>query len=82
MGHSMSDPIHGHYRSKDEIEEQKQRDPVHAFEALLIEQGIVTQDDVKEMQREIQEELDDAVAFADESADPDPYELYTDIYSD
>ena len=82
MGHSMSDPIHGHYRSKDEIEDQKQRDPVHAFEALLIEQGIVTEDDVKEMEREIQAELDDAVAFADESADPDPYELYTDIYSD
>ncbi len=82
MGHSMSDPIHGHYRSKDEIEEQKQRDPVHSFQAQLIEEGIMTQDDVRQMEREIQEELDDAVAFADESADPDPYELYTDIYAD
>jgi pyruvate dehydrogenase E1 component alpha subunit len=80
MGHSMSDPIHGHYRAKEEIDEQKQRDPLHMFQERLETEGLVTHEEYQEIEREIREELDDAVAFAEESAEPDPYELYTDVY--
>ncbi|KPJ90107.1 MAG: hypothetical protein AMS18_11535 [Gemmatimonas sp. SG8_17] len=82
MGHSMSDPIHGHYRMREEIEEQKKRDPLHSFSDRLVEAGIMSPEDYEEMERQIREELDDAAAFADESAEPDPYELYTDVYVD
>jgi pyruvate dehydrogenase E1 component alpha subunit len=80
MGHSMSDPIHGHYRNKEEIEEQKKRDPVHWFGERLMSEGLITNDDLQEVERQVGEELNDAVAFADESAEPDPQELYTDVY--
>jgi pyruvate dehydrogenase E1 component alpha subunit len=82
MGHSMSDPIHGHYRNREEIDEQKKRDPLHAFRDRLVADGIMTAEEYEQMEGEIAEELDDAIAFADESADPDPYELYTDVYVD
>lgn len=80
MGHSMSDPIHGHYRNKDEIEDQKQRDPVHTFEQRLKEEGLVSEEAYEEMEQQVRNEIDDAVTFSEESADPDPDELYTDVY--
>jgi pyruvate dehydrogenase E1 component alpha subunit len=80
MGHSMSDPIHGHYRSKEEIEEQKGRDPLRSFQDRLVGAGVITNEAYDAMEAEIAAELDDAVAFSDESADPEPHELYTDVY--
>jgi len=82
MGHSMSDPIHGHYRTREEIDEQKTRDPLHTFSDRLTAVGMMSSEDYQEMERQIAAELDDAVAFADGSAEPDPYELYTDVYVD
>ena len=82
MGHSMSDPIHGHYRTKEEIDEQKKRDPVHTFRDRLQAEGILSGEEYDAMEREIRVELDDAVAFAAESPDPDPGELHTDVCRD
>lgn len=82
MGHSMSDPIHGHYRTREEIDEQKTRDPLHTFSDQLTAAGMMSPEDYQEMESQIAAELDDAVAFADGSAEPDPYELYTDVYVD
>ncbi len=80
MGHSMSDPIHGHYRTKEEIDDQKLRDPLHAFANRLETEGLLSNDDLQEIERQVGAEIDDAVQFAEESADPDPSELYTDVY--
>lgn len=82
MGHSMSDPIHGHYRTKEEIEEQKKRDPLHWFQDRLMDEGLLSVEAYDEMEQQIAAELADAVAFADESSEPDPYELYTDVLRD
>lgn len=82
MGHSMSDPIHGHYRTKEEIDEQKQRDPIHTFAMELEAGGLITEDDYQEIERVVAEEIDDAVAFAEESAEPEAQELYTDVLWD
>lgn len=82
MGHSMADPIHGHYRTKEELEEQKQKDPIATFKKKLMAEGLLDEDVYDEMRRAAHEEVEDAATFADESADPEPDALYTDVYAD
>ncbi|MFQ5702569.1 MAG: pyruvate dehydrogenase (acetyl-transferring) E1 component subunit alpha [Gemmatimonadales bacterium] len=81
MGHSMSDPIHGHYRTKDEIEEQKKRDPIATFRERLLADGLITEDECKEIEQSVTDEIADAVAFAEQSPEPELNELYTDVYA-
>ncbi len=82
MGHSMSDPIHGHYRTKDEVEVAKGKDPIHTFADKLRAQGLLDDDRWQTMEAEVADEVDDAVRFADESPDPAPEALFTDVYRD
>jgi len=82
MGHSMSDPLHGVYRTKDEVEEQKARDPITHLAGKLKEGRVIDQAGLDAMDAEIHAEVEDAVKFADESPDPDPEELYTDVMVD
>ncbi|HKI94034.1 MAG TPA: pyruvate dehydrogenase (acetyl-transferring) E1 component subunit alpha [Gemmatimonadales bacterium] len=82
MGHSMADPIHGHYRTKEELEEQKQRDPIEGLKHRLFEAGLLDQEGVEKMDEEVQAEVADALTFADESPDPEPDALYTHVYQD
>ena len=82
MGHSMSDPLHGVYRSKDEVEEQRSRDPITQLAGRLKEEAAIDQAALDAMDAEIQTEVEEAVKFADESPDPDPDELYTDVLVD
>jgi pyruvate dehydrogenase E1 component alpha subunit len=79
MGHSMSDPLHGVYRTKDEVEEQRKRDPITQLAEKLKEDGVLDQSALDAMDAEIHAEVDAAVRFADESPDPDPGELTTDV---
>jgi pyruvate dehydrogenase E1 component alpha subunit len=82
MGHSMSDPIHGHYRTREEVEDQRKRDPITVWSQRLIEDGLTDQAAVKAIDASVMEEVNDAYKFADESPDPAPEELYTDVYAD
>ena len=82
MGHSMSDPIHGHYRTKEEVEQQKLRDPLVTFKKRLVDARLLTEEQWQGMESEVQTEVEDAVKFADESPDPEPGELYTHVYAD
>ncbi|MGH7528833.1 MAG: pyruvate dehydrogenase (acetyl-transferring) E1 component subunit alpha [Gemmatimonadales bacterium] len=79
MGHSMSDPLHGVYRTKDEVEEQKSRDPIAQLVARLQEDGLMDQAAMEALDAEVREEVDRATAFAEESPDPDPDDLYSDV---
>jgi pyruvate dehydrogenase E1 component alpha subunit len=79
MGHSMSDP--GNYRTRAEIEKYQERDPIKLFSATLKEEKIVDDRFLEEMDKELREEVESAVRFADESPEPPPEELYTDIYA-
>jgi len=81
MGHSMSDPSHGHYRTKDEIDEQKKRDPLLLFGQHLTERGIVTAGRLKQLDLEAQGQVQTAVDFADASPPAPPEELFTDVTS-
>jgi pyruvate dehydrogenase E1 component alpha subunit len=82
MGHSMSDPLHGVYRTKDEVEEQKKKDPITQLAEKLKEEKVMDQAALDAMDAEIKAQVDEAVTFADESPDPDPAELYTDVLAD
>ena len=82
MGHSMSDPLHGVYRTKDEVEEQKKKDPITQLAEKLKEEKVLDQAALDALDAAIRADVDDAVKFADESPDPDPAELYTDVLAD
>jgi len=82
MGHSMSDPLHGVYRTKDEVEEQKKKDPITQLAEKLKEEKVIDQSALDAIDAEIHAEVDEAVKFADESPDPDLAELYTDVLAD
>ena len=79
MGHSMSDP--GNYRTRAEIEKHQERDPVKLFTASLKEKGILDDDHLAGIEKEVREQVDHAARFADESPEPDPAELYTHVYA-
>ena len=76
MGHSMSDPLHGVYRTKDEVEEQKKKDPITQLAEKLKEEKVIDQGVLDAMDAEVHAEVDEAVKFADDSPDPDPAELF------
>ncbi|MGD0992654.1 MAG: pyruvate dehydrogenase (acetyl-transferring) E1 component subunit alpha [Gemmatimonadales bacterium] len=82
MGHSMSDPIHGHYRTKDEVDEMKARDPIHAFADKLRADGLLDDEHWQAMEADVTDEVEDALRFADESPEPGPEALTADVYRD
>jgi pyruvate dehydrogenase E1 component alpha subunit len=81
MGHSMSDPIHGHYRTKEEVEDQRKRDPIAVWSQRMIEDGLMDEAAVRAMDKDVMEEVEDAYQFADQAPDPEPGELFTDVYA-
>lgn len=82
MGHSMSDPLHGVYRTKDEVEEQKKKDPIAQLAARLKDDGTMDQAAFDALDAEIRAEVEDAYRFAEESPDPEPDALYRDVLVD
>jgi len=81
MGHSMSDPVHGVYRTKEEVEEAKQRDPIRIFIDHLKNNSQITDDEVKAIDARVHKLVEDAAEFADKSPEPGIEELYTDVYA-
>jgi pyruvate dehydrogenase E1 component alpha subunit len=78
-GHSMSDPAK--YRTKEEVDEQKsKRDPIEHVKKLITDAGHATEDELKQIDRDIRTVVTDSATFAQESPEPDPSELMTDIY--
>ena len=82
MGHSMSDPLHGVYRTKDEVEEQKKKDPIVQLTQRLRQDGVLDQAGLDALDAEVRAEVEDAVKFADESPDPAPEELTAHVLAD
>jgi len=80
-GHGAADILQP-YRSKDEVEEQKHRDPITILRKRLAEICGLTDDDVKKMDDEASERAAAAVKFAEESPAPDPAELFTDVVAE
>ena len=81
MGHSMSDPIHGHYRTREEVEDQRKRDPISVWSQRLITDGMMDEASVRAMEKSVVEEVEDAYQFADQAPDPEPDVLHRDVYA-
>ncbi len=78
-GHSMSDP--GNYRSKEEVSNMREKyDPIDLYRNYILEQKLVTEEDLKSVEKEIKKIVEDAVEFAQNSPEPDEAELYTEVY--
>ena len=78
-GHSMSDP--GTYRSRNEIEEWRTRDPIVHFGAVLLDEGTLTPEDIEKIQADVDREIEEAVEFAEKSPLPPPEALWQDVYA-
>jgi pyruvate dehydrogenase E1 component alpha subunit len=77
-GHSMADPEE--YRTKEEVEEWRGRDPIAAFGARLTEGGVASQSELGELDAKAAELVEEAVSFAEASPHPELDSLYDDIY--
>jgi len=78
-GHSRSDPRV--YRTREEEEEWRARDPIKTFSIRCVQEGILSQEEVEALDREVASEIEEAVKFAVESPWPEPEELYEDVYA-
>jgi len=77
-GHSMSDPAK--YRTKDEVESYKAKDPVEMVLKTIQEKKYATEKEIEAIRNKIKDIVEDSVKFAEESKYPDPSELYIDVY--
>ncbi len=77
-GHSMADPEE--YRTKEQVEEWRKKDPIEAFAQRLEEAGHLEEGEQDKLDEEVVAQIDEAVQFADESDFPPPESLYDDIY--
>jgi hypothetical protein len=77
-GHSMADPEE--YRTKEEVEEWRARDPIATFTKRVTEEGELGKEDLERLDKEAMATVDEAVEFADKSPFPDLASLYDDIY--
>ena len=81
-GHSMRDPAGAVYRTKEEVEKEKLRDPIILFRERAAGAGLLTEADVQGIEKDVNDVIDEAVAFADASPEPPAEWLFTDIYKD
>ena len=79
-GHSMSDPVSGHYRTKEEVEERKRHDPVTAFAEQLKAEAIVDDAKLEAIEERVKSIVNEAVTFAENSPEPPAEELWNDVY--
>lgn len=79
-GHSMSDPAK--YRTKEEVEEKKQQDPIEQVKASILKKKIATEEELKAIDVKVKAQVKQSVDFAENSPWPDPSEAYKDVYMD
>jgi pyruvate dehydrogenase E1 component alpha subunit len=77
-GHSMSDPAK--YRTKDELNEYLERDPVEVTRQKLLDKGFATEEELLAIEQNVKAIVEDSVVFAEESPYPEIEEIYKDVY--
>ncbi len=78
-GHSRSD--RNRYRTKEEIDSWKARDPIASFEAFLRDDGLMSAAEIEALRNAVAAEINDAIAFAEAAAAPDPADLTAHVYT-
>ena len=74
----MGDPLR--YRTKDEVEKWREDDPIGIFERYLTSEHEINQDQLDEIDASVDEEVEEAVKFAEESPEPDLDTLFDNVY--
>jgi pyruvate dehydrogenase E1 component alpha subunit len=77
-GHSMADPEE--YRTKEQVEEWRRRDPIVTFTDRLVEEDVIAREDAEALDGQVQEVVEESVRFADASPFPELDTLYEDVY--
>jgi pyruvate dehydrogenase E1 component alpha subunit len=77
-GHSMSDPAK--YRTKEELEEYKAKDPIEQVLAVLKQNKWIDEKGIEEAEEKVKQVVEESVEFAENSPFPDAEELYKDVY--
>lgn len=78
-GHSLSDPAK--YRTKEELEEYKAKDPIEEVKKIILSKKWATEEELKEVDKKVKKQVEESVKFAEDSPYPDDSELYKDIYA-
>jgi pyruvate dehydrogenase E1 component alpha subunit len=77
----MSDPAK--YRTREEVEKvRSEHDPIEQVRRRLIEKKWANEDELKKIDAKVREIVNEAAEFATQDSEPDPSELYTDVYAD
>ncbi len=79
-GHSMSDPAK--YRTKEEVEEYKQKDPIQQVRTSILKNKLATEKDLDAIDAKIKQTVLECVEFSEQSAFPSAEQAYTDVYTD
>jgi pyruvate dehydrogenase E1 component alpha subunit len=79
-GHSMSDPAK--YRTKEEVEEYKKKDPLEMVKATLLSKKYATEQELEAIEEKIMETINESVTFSENSPFPEASALYEDIYAE
>ncbi len=80
-GHSMSDPAK--YRTRDEVQKYRgERDPIENLKHRILEAKMMSEEDLKAIDKRVKDEVADAADFAQTSPEPDPAELWTEVLVD
>ncbi len=82
LGHSMSDPAHGTYRTREEVQREREHDPINTFLDRLETAGVVTPEEYQALDREVIREVETAAEQAERSPLPGREEIYRHVYSD
>jgi pyruvate dehydrogenase E1 component alpha subunit len=78
-GHSMSDPAK--YRSKEEVDKMRtEHDPIEQVRSRLLKKGAANEESLKKIDGEVRAIVNEAADYAIHDPEPDPAELYTDVY--
>jgi len=79
-GHSMSDPVHSHYRTKEEVQDMQKRDPIKIVLQYIDDNQIASQSEIESLTEQINEEITESIARALNRPDPKAETIYDDVY--
>ena len=79
-GHSMSDPAK--YRTKEELEEYKKKDPIEQVKDVILKKKYATEDELKTLDKKLKDDVMECVDFAEKSDWPPASDAYTDVYAE
>lgn len=77
-GHSMGDPER--YRRTEEVKKYQENDPIGIYRRYLVEQSILTEEELDQIDDQIEQEVMEAVQFAENSPEPAPEALFENVY--